>query len=654
MRQCRPVLQTRLHARARAMSALALGTALMLAGCGGGRSETPESPSGGAPTPSTALAGTVAVGAPIADARLRVLDATGAVVASDIAVAADGSYTVPALTGTGPWRIEACGNVGATWTCIYSVAQAPGTANVTPLTTATLLLATGQTPDQVMSGNGSGLGADALDAAQQQLRSSLAPVLAASNVPGNLDFIGGSLAAGTRTGYDRLLDSVGVNFGVDNAPFVQITPRLGDGNLLLQQGSSVGSVQVDPNAANLSLEGLEGLFRDMSQAMTSAQTCGDATIGLVRSLASSARLAADGPRVDGAGPVAQALCSMMAQENMFPVRLLSPVLGRCDLSGAAPVCAVSFVISDGQGGAQDMGGRVGVVRENGTWKFLGDLDPISLRVGATVQRDRRVDGDIPVDRYMRALAFDIGAHEGLQCARVSQRDAARQAVPMAIFKRYAGEGVRRLSLWMQSSQSNEASLDPATGTLRSSDDTWLALPEGDAGDAVVRNFFRGGRTVSIELFSDAGCSTALQVDGRSAFEVEVVGVPPVWSRLPDLPWPELTAASRQSLIELTLAAQSSRSLDLAWTFPRGPMGLGEASFCLDRATCGEGGEGRIADARVRAGGSTARLELRTGGAGLETGAPRTLALFGRNGDGLSVQSNHQSCAARPAGQACDQ
>ncbi|MFN0185275.1 MAG: hypothetical protein ACKVQR_15800, partial [Aquabacterium sp.] len=156
------VARSSLIARRLRRGAVAAAAASLLAACGGGASDSggTESPSGGTP-PSTALSGTVAVGAPISDGRVRVLDSTGAVVASDIVVADDGSYTIPALSGTAPYRIEACGNVGANWQCIYSVAQGPGTANVTPLTTATVLLATGQTPEQVMAGNGAGLGSAA-------------------------------------------------------------------------------------------------------------------------------------------------------------------------------------------------------------------------------------------------------------------------------------------------------------------------------------------------------------------------------------------------------------------------------------------------------------------------------------------------------------
>ncbi|MCE2917463.1 MAG: hypothetical protein LW768_18225 [Rubrivivax sp.] len=649
-----PAFRPSLFATRLRRGAVAAAVATVLAGCGGEtpRSASPQAPNSGTPSP-TALTGTVAVGAPISDGRVRVLDSAGAVVASDIAVAADGTYTIPALAGTPPFRIEACGNVGANWQCIYSVAQGPGTANVTPLTTATVLLATGQTPEQVMVGNAAALGSAALDAAQQQLRTGLAPVLASSNVAANLDFISGSLTAGARTGYDRVLDSVGVNTGVDGQPFVQITPRLGDGNLFLQQGNSNGAVQVSSGAANLSLSGLEDLFRTMSAAMTSAQACRDSATGLFRSMASTARMSMGSDRAEGATQVAEALCSMLEQDRMYPVRLLSPVLGRCDLDGAAPVCRVGFVVGDGQGGAQNVGGRIGVTQENGQWKFLGDLDSIGLYAGATVQRDRRIDGDTPVDRYMRALAFDIAAVPGLQCAAVSQRNEQQQVVPVAYFKRFAGDGVERLSLWTLPNQGNQRSLDPANGTLRSSDDTWVALPEGEAGDEVVRNFLRGGRVVTVQLFADEACTSAFSVDGRSSFKLEIEGVPPVWASLPGLAWPELTAAGREALRGITLAGNASATLDLSWTQPRGPMGFSEATFCGDRATCGSGGNGRIAEATLRPGATTVRLSLQTGGLALPAGSARMLALFGRNGDGLQIQSNHLSCAGRPSGQSCD-
>ena len=66
------------------------------------------------------------IGAPITGGTLRVIDVNGTVVASGITVADDGSYSVPTLTGTAPYRIEACGYAGSNYQCIYSVTQGPG------------------------------------------------------------------------------------------------------------------------------------------------------------------------------------------------------------------------------------------------------------------------------------------------------------------------------------------------------------------------------------------------------------------------------------------------------------------------------------------------------------------------------------------------
>lgn len=195
---------------------LSLVCVALLAACGGGE------PAASTPVTNVLAAqlkGTVAVGAPITDGKLRVIDVNGIVVASGIVVANDGSYTIPTLGGTGPYRIEACGYAGSNYQCIYSVTQGPGTANVTPLTSATVLLATNLSPGDLMSGSGSALTTTAVNAAQDRLRSSLSGVMS-GNVATGFDFVSGGLEAGSRTGYDKLLDSIGVSTGVDGSAFV--------------------------------------------------------------------------------------------------------------------------------------------------------------------------------------------------------------------------------------------------------------------------------------------------------------------------------------------------------------------------------------------------------------------------------------------------
>ena len=496
----------------------AVFTALVLGGCGGDSALPPDAPVAApapapiapAPAPApTPLSGSVAVGAPITDGRLRVLDATGAVVAADVLIAADGTYPAITPTGAAPWRLEACGHTGANYRCLYSVAQAAGTANVTPLTSAVMLLASGQTPESMMSGSATGLGASAVAAAQDTLRTSLAPVLGDAGVGNSLDLVTGALTAGSRTGYDRLLDAVGVSTRTDTRPLVQIVPRLGSGNLYIEQGSAaVGRLAVNSAAATLSLQGLETLFTRMTAAVRTTATCTDASTGMASLLSSSASLSmGQGGAFGGAAAVGQGLCMFLAGGGGEPSRLgsrfMSPVLGRCDFSGSAPVCAVSFALQGSDGAVEQVGNGMGVSFEAGSWKFKGDLHAVA-----------------------------------------------------------------------------------------------------------------------------------------------------VWAALPGLPWPNLSDSAKAALRAFVVPASSSADLAVSWGYTQGPVDVGEVTYCSDRALCGSGGAGRLADANLRPSATSTVLRVRTAGSAVEAGSCKMLALNGRTSDGMGLQSNHMSCPTVAAGLSC--
>lgn len=629
-----------------------LAASLAMLACGG----DDEPAAAPAPAQASTLAGTAAVGAPITGGRLRIVDAAGNVVADNVALGADGSFSGVALTGAGPWRLEACGYAGPNWTCMHSVAQQGGTANVTPLTSALVLLASGSSPEALMSGTASGLDAHAVAAAQGTLRSGLGPLLASAGVDASLDLVTGNLAAGSRAGYDRLLDAVQVNTGVDGRPFVQIGARLGQGNLYLEQGApAVGALSAAAGAAELPLAGLETLFDRMTAAIASAQACGHAETGLASTLAADAALSFGGASITGAANVAQALCTFLGGEAPEPARwgsrFMSPVLGKCDLGGAAPVCGVSFSLQDSEGGVESLGNGMAVTYTGGQWKFKGDRLPLAMFASARVQRDLRFDGPAPVLSYDRAIAFEIPAAPGLACARISQRNAEGQLVTFAYFKRHAGVNIERLSLWTANGQGNDRSLDPLAGSTRSSDDTWVMLPQGNDGDAAVRHFFRGGRSVLVDLYEDADCSTSFAVAGASRYEVEVMGVPPVWAALPTLPWPDLSAATQSALRSLALAAHTDTPIDVGWSFARGSLAVGEVNVCSDRAQCGQGNPGRIGESGARPSARSAAVTLRSGTA-VAAGDDKSIALHGRTGDGLSLEANFLSCPGTPVGRAC--
>lgn len=653
------------HGALTALTSLSLAITALLSACGGGSSASapvaaaaPAAPASAASAPAKALGGTVAVGAPITSGKLRVLDATGAVVAADVTIDANGKYANVTLTGPAPYRIEACGYAGPNYLCVYSVADEGGTANVTPLTTATVLLAAGKAPDSLMTGTATTLTTDTVATAQTQLRTSLASVLTSAGISSSINFVSADLTAGSRTGHDGVLDAIGVSVGQDAKPFVQITPRIGTGNLYLEQGSTSGTVTASSSAGTLKLGELETLFKRMSDAFASASACSNANTGIGQFLATQARMSlGDGDITEGKDKVAAGLCGFFAsgedgQTPMWGAKLLSPTLGRCDLSGAAPVCAVSLVMQGPDGDVHPLGQGMAVTQEGGVWKFVGDTSPIEIHASARAQRTKRIDTATPVYDYNRALSFDIAAASGLACAKVSQKNADGATVPIAFYKRHPGSSTHRLSLWTTDGMGWGASLDPAVGATRSGDDTWLALPEGAVGDAVIRNFYRGGRSVNVTTYSNTACSTPLVIGGKSSFDVDVDGVPPVWAAMETLPWPELDTTSQTALRDLAVAAGADGSLNAAWTFARGPLGVDGATVCASRDTCGEGGTGRLGEKQLRPSARTATVSLRNRGEAVGRDAQKTFALYGRNGEGVGLQSNYSSCPSSAAGEPC--
>ena len=630
---------------------------LFVAGCGGGTDFTTSAVPASSGSNPTALSGTVAVGAPITNGKLRILDANGAVVASEVAIDADGHYADVTLTGPAPYRLEACGYAGPNYLCVYSIANAAGTANVTPLTSAMVLLATGAAPDAMMATDAPAVSASGVAAAQDQLRASLAGVLSGAGVPATLDFVSGSLAAGSRSGYDGVLDAVGVSVGQDALAFVQITPRLGSGNLYMQQGSTVGTVTA-ANTANLGLSGIETLFRNMSASMASATACADANTGIRRSLSAIAQMTLGDEAAQGPDNVAAGLCQFFAGGDdgstpMWGSTLLSPTLGRCDLSGTVPVCAISFVIQSPEGDVMPVGVGMGVTQEGGVWKFMGDLLPIELRASARAQRTVRVDSTTPVVQYDRAIQLEIAAVSGLNCASVAQHKADGSSATIAYYKRFPGATHQsRLSLWGGNGFGLNASLDPLVGSVRSADDTWLTLPRGDDGDTVIRNFYRGGRTVTFSLFADDNCSTPFAIAGRSVFDVEIEGVPPVSSAMDALPWPELDGATVAALRNLTIDAGATGTFHAAWTFARGPLGLDDITVCGNRDSCGDGGVGRIGSGRVRPSARDNNVALHNNGGAVTANSAKTFSLSGRNSEGVGLESNYMTCPDAAAGELC--
>ena len=581
---------------------------------------------------------------------LSILDATGKSVLTNSTVPANGAYGPITLTGTGPFRLVACGNAADKYTCLYSVTQSGGTADITPLSSAVVLLASGAVPTSPMSGAVQGLSATAVAAAQAQLQAAIGPALADAGLNSTTDLITSTLTAGSRSGYDRLLDDLGVTLGQDTTPFIEMDVRLGTGALNVSAAGTSGQIAIDPGASALNLSGIETLFASMTAAMATTGAC-DA--GMPALVAPNAHMTVGGVNFTGAG-VATGVCGQMGILSdgtfTFGTKLLSPQLGHCDfsgVSGSSAVCKVSMIGQTAKGTLIPYALNQAVAWQGSNWLFLGDMQPFPASADARAQRLRRVDGT-QVDSYLRAIGVSISVASGAQCASVSQKDLNGNDSLMAYYKPVSG--ATNLSLWMVDSVTNQVSLDPTTGATRGLDDRWIPLPSGSAGDAMVRNFNASGHAVKVSLFSDGLCTTPLTPSGGAAvFSLDLPGVPALTAALPGLPWPALATASATTLTSMKGAAAGKISYSPSWTFASTLLGMSTAQLCTD-SLCNT--KSIIGSLAVTPSALTAAISATVGSTAIAATDFKQLRLIGRNGDGVQLNADFQSCSTVTSGTAC--
>ncbi|WP_144006672.1 hypothetical protein [Pelomonas sp. KK5] len=581
----------------------------------------------------------------MSNVTLSILDATGKSMASNTSVPASGSYGPIALaSGTGPFRLAACGYAVDRYTCLYSVTQSGGTAQITPLTSAVVLLASGVNPSSPMSGAVTGLSATAVAAAQGQLQTALAPALADAGLASNADLLTTALTAGSRSGYDRLLDSVAVTVGQDGSPYVQLESRMGGGIVTLTGTGVGGELTIDAGAAGVTLAGISTLFTQMTAAMASASACSANMPGL---MAPNARMNLANIAFTGAD-IGAGLCNVIGTgifsdgTYKYGTKLLAPQLGRCDFSGSTPVCRVSMVAQTPAGALLTFAQNQSVAWQgNGTWLFYGDAQPFPTSAEVRVQRLRRVDGGAQVDSYLRSIGVGISTLSGALCARVTQADPNGGDVTLAYMK--PGTGSTNLSIWTVDAVNGQLSGDPTTGAIRGNDDRWIPLPDGSDGDALVRNF-AVGHSLKVALYSDDSCSTP-----ASTFSLDLAAVPPLSTALASQPWPSLATASATALAGLKGAAAAKVNLSASWTLPSPPPALSTAQLCTD-SLCNTGSI--LATLPVAPGALTAALSATLGSTALDASSFKQLRLNARNGDGLLLQADFQSCTTAAPGSAC--
>jgi hypothetical protein len=597
--------------RAFALSVLA---STLLAACGGGGS--------GAVGP-TSLSGTVAVGAPMLNGTVTVKGANGAT--STANAGADGSYSGLSLDGlTAPYRVQACGLVDGNYTCYYSVVNAAGTANVTPLTNASVSLALGEDAAAMFDSDGVAPDLATLDAKKLLLKEKLGPILSGLGLDiGNLDFATTVFTA-NRTGMDKLLDAVKITTGSD---FVQVEGNIGGGNVYLGTDGTTSGALTGGAGLSVDLQGISSVFASMSSAVGAGSEAACATQMAAAGIFDPAFSLSidDGPAITSS-TAAAALCHVVSEGNLLGGVIASPVLKDCDFASADKTCSVGFDIVK-----EDVifeGAELAVVLRSGatTWKLLGQDSPYEIHVNAAAQRTVRVDIDGATPDYYRALSFDVGNGGGIvRLAKVYQRNEAGtgwDSSPLVVLDR---------------GDSACASSDTPRLTIQggSCGSSWLSLQgNGASGDELIDAFYKRGRQVRIDLYSDdAGTALVTSVIKR------VEGVPPKLAALASVPWLELDTTTKAALVSYD---GSVPTFTASW-LPSRAVGGKDITFCLSGA-CGEGTPSRaahddVSNARSGVSSKTLTLDYVPSGAS----AHKQIALFGRDREQMGIQTNYVSC-----------
>lgn len=570
------------------------------------------------------------------DATITVRDANGNT--RTAGAASDGSYSGISTAGlTPPFSIEACGLVDSKFTCLYSVAQSAGVANVTPLTHGVLALALGADPSSLFDAAAAVPGADVIAAQAAKLKSALSDMLAKAGVAG-ADFFTTAFTA-DRTGMDKVLDAIKVSTETDGASgktFVQVEGKIGSGNAYLDKDSASGSVVAD-SSIDTDLRGISRIFADgLSHAIAASDLAGCV------SRMTSANLFDPAFSLDiGAGAVTkdtapQVLCGFAQVNGLLGGKVIDPVLRECDFTSDPnkKTCEVAFSLA--KGNLSFDGAELAVVlRPGSNWKLLGRDSPYEIHIGSAVQRTMRVDlpGTDPrqTAQYSRALTFDIAGGDGvsdtgIRAAKVYQRNldnSGWEATPVVT--------LTLTDVCIAATPFNEK---PRLGIVGSNcGASWLSLGDtagtAAAGDAVIDNFYRRGRKVRVDLYDNVAASgTPVSVVKR------IDGVPPKFAALASFPWLELETASRAQLVSYD---GSSANFPLAWG--RNPVvAAKDVTFCLN-ANCS--GASRAAHEEIEIGERSMNLQLSATPAGAS--AYKQISLYGRTREDVGVSSNYVSC-----------
>jgi hypothetical protein len=568
------------------------------------------------------------------NATLTVKGTNGQTVST--AVDDTGSYAnlnVGALTA--PYRIQACGLADGAYKCYYSIAQASGVADVTPLTDAAIALALGSDASSIFTG--SVPSASALASSQATLLNYLGPILTAAGVQSTSDFATLSFAA-NHSGMDKVLDAVKITSGHNNGTaFVQMEGVVGYGNAYIDsQGNQSGSLNGNALLSGMSVDltGISAIFHGLNNAIGSGSLAAcTSTMSAQVPFDPAFTLNMNGQQVTAAN-AASTLCSFASTNGLSGGKVENPALRQCDFSGQDKLCMVGFDLVNGALNFE--GAEMAIVLRHGatSWSLLGNENPYGIHVGAAVQRTLRLGVTNTQPSYTRAISFDIpntiaGGGQAPHAAKVYAHDAsgtgAWDTAPIAVLNDSGCTGQPNLTIAGSQCGGEWLSLDSSINANLGT------------GDGLIDALYRRGRDLRIDLYYDASATAFM-----TSVYVRINGVPPKSSDLPNVPWLNLDAASQSALAAYDSSNAGPHTLNLAWA--ANPVVVPhDLTLCADN----------LCNAQVHTDlpGTTLQTSVTMDLSSLTVAANgyKRLSLYGRDRSDVGFESDYLSCQSGSQG-----
>lgn len=359
-----------------------------LAGCGGGGS---GSASTGTSVTQVALQGTAAVGAPMANANILVIDTKGATATAT--ADSNGQYTVPVTGMTAPLAILASDPTGVDETQV-SVVSSMGTtstivANATTLTTAvSALLTSSGNPSDLASNSGTlaAVTPASVAAAVSNLKVALSSILTANNVnAATFDPIGTPFTA-DHTGLDGVIDAV------------QVVAAPGGGDELVSTADSTSGITLNSNtsiATTLAAPPVQGGYLASLVAQLSRCLNGTSTA------------------------CSQAIDANFLGNGFTSFTSAHPALASSSVTLGVPR-TLEFFAAGGvqkalvqlpyvvQGGTPSSIVMVVQQLSNGSWDVIGNQQPFNVSISSFLERKQFQDpSEVKFGRYEAGIAITV-------------------------------------------------------------------------------------------------------------------------------------------------------------------------------------------------------------------------------------------------------